>query len=105
MKINNVASSVNNNLISHTNVGATQSRLQKYDPFAAENSKQNSQSDKLRIPENYQSKRINLASNVNGQERAYFEEMYPMQKNLIRAYLDQNEYERPEKGQYVDLRR
>lgn len=61
--------------------------------------------DKLRIPENYQAKRINLARTINKQEQAYFEKMYPSHKTKIRAYLNQQEASVPVKGQFVDIRR
>ncbi|MCK5075323.1 MAG: hypothetical protein KAR38_03055 [Calditrichia bacterium] len=105
MKINNITSEINNNMINHQNMGSSPARINKYDTLHSTNQGRNAHQDKLRIPENYESKRINLASNINRQERVYFEQMYPAHKNQIQAYLDQNQVSKPEKGQFVDLRR
>jgi hypothetical protein len=61
--------------------------------------------DKIRIPSNYQAKRMNLASTITREEQKFFEDMYPSYRQKIKAYLSQQQASVPSKGQFIDIRR
>ncbi|GAB4180634.1 MAG: hypothetical protein Kow00108_17110 [Calditrichia bacterium] len=71
----------------------------------SESSDSRYQQDKIRLPENYETRRTNLRQTINPEEQAFFEAMYPSHRHKIKAYLNQQDVQAPVKGKFVDIRR
>ncbi len=104
MKIDNVTSEIGSNYVNHHQNSAA-AKLERYGAAEGVSGGNAGFKDKIRLPENYQAKRINLASRITPNEQKYFEQMYPMHKRQIQAYMEQSKEAVPVKGQFIDIRR
>lgn len=103
MKIENLKQTIANNYIHHNQQIQHHQRTEQYVSQRPEYSTSNK--NKIRIPENYESYRMNLSRSITREEQEFFESLYPAHKAKIKAYLAQSNQTAPVKGQFIDIRR